>query len=67
MFRNEILSKTRWICLDCVWFAHGVAGCIGLAYGFAQMYFCEEAGMQGSFTSFLLMGLMAAPVVRLRA
>src|SRR5208337_1824062 len=46
MFRKEILSKTRWICLDCVWFDHGVAGCIRLAYGFAQMYFCEERGMQ---------------------
>ena len=46
MFRNEFLSKTRWICLDCVRFGHGVAGCIGPAHGFAQMYFCEERGMQ---------------------
>jgi hypothetical protein len=46
MFLKEILSKTRWICLDCVWFDYGVAGCIGLAYGFAQMYICEERWMQ---------------------
>jgi len=46
MFRNEILSKIRWICLARVRVGHRVAGCIGLAHERAQMYFCEEGGME---------------------
>jgi hypothetical protein len=46
MFRNEIRSKIQWICFDYVRFAHGVAGCIGLAYGLAQMYLRAVAGRQ---------------------
>ena len=46
MFRNEILNKSRWISFDCVRFGHGVAGCIGLAYGLAQIYLCAEARRQ---------------------
>jgi hypothetical protein len=46
MFRNEIVGKTQWICLNCVRFSYGVAGCIGLAHGRAQMYSCEKGGMQ---------------------
>jgi len=46
MFRNEVLSKVRRTCIDCVLFGHGAASCIGLAYGHAQMYLCAEARRQ---------------------
>ena len=68
MFRNEILSKSRWICFDCVRFGAGKAGCIGLAFGLAQMDLCAESGETGgSLHRSCLTRLMAAPVVRLRA
>jgi hypothetical protein len=46
MLRNEILSKTQWVCFGCVRFSAGRAGCIGLAFGLDQMNSCEERGMQ---------------------
>jgi hypothetical protein len=46
MLRNKILSKSRWSGFDCVRFGHGVTGCIGLAYGLAQVYLCAEARRQ---------------------
>lgn len=44
VFRNEIFSKTRRCCIDCVRFGRGKTGCIGLALGLAQMDLGAEAG-----------------------
>jgi hypothetical protein len=46
VFRNKVLGKTRCYCVDCDRFGPGKTGCIGLAFGLAQMDLRAEARRQ---------------------